>query len=117
MTIQIIKNVTILPALVALLCLSLPAAGEENQNPDPKSDPDNYCYQREAWDKIEKLRRDAPNDPLVIRMYAMRKGLCAMIEEGKITREQGTEIFELERSRAIIERQQDETRAKRKVSA
>lgn len=69
------------------------------------------------WDSIKKLRRDAPNDPLVIRMYAMRKGLCAMIEEGKITRDQGTEIFELERSRVLIERQQNETRTKRKVSA
>jgi hypothetical protein len=120
MTIQNLKNVTIPPALAALLFFSISTnatSAEENPPPDPKADPDNYCYQQKAWDDIEKLRQDAPNDPLVIRMYAMRKGLCALIEEGKISREQGSEIFELERSRVIIERQQDETRTKRKVSA
>ncbi|CAI8981983.1 hypothetical protein [Methylocaldum szegediense] len=120
MTIPDLKNVAIPPALAALLFFSIPisvTAAEENPPPDPRTDPDNYCYQQEAWDGIERLRQEAPSDPLVIRMYAMRKGLCMLIEEGKITREQGVEIFELERSRAIIERQQDETRTKRKVSA
>lgn len=84
---------------------------------NPKSDPDNYCYQQEAWKNIDNLLKDAPNDPLVIRMYAIRKGLCILIEEGKITRDQGAEIFELERSRVIIERQQDEIQKKRKVGA
>lgn len=105
-----------LAALVFGLASDVSAA-EEKPLPDPKADSDNYCYQRKAWDDIEKLRRDAPSDPLVIRMYAMRKGLCEMIEEGKITREQGTEIFELKRSRSIIERQQDENKTKWKISA
>lgn len=120
MTIPDLKSVTIPSALAALLFFSSPTsaiAAEENPPPDPRTDPDNYCYQQKAWDDIEKLRQDAPNDPLVIRMYAMRKGLCALIEEGKITLEQGVEIFELERSRTLIERQREENQTKRKISA
>jgi hypothetical protein len=106
--------------MAALVFFSISAnatSAEETPPSDQKADPDNYCYQQKAWDDIEKLRQEAPNDPLVIRMYAMRKGLCMLIEEGKIPFEQGIEIFELERSRTLIERQQEETRAKRKVSA
>lgn len=100
-----------------ILALCLIAQSVSADKPDPKQDPDNYCYQQKAWSDLDKLHQDAPNDNLVVRMYAMRKGICALIEEGKITRERGTEIFDLERSRTIIERQQDEARNRRNVGA
>lgn len=65
---------------------------------------ENFCHDPALWERIDELHRKVPNDALVIRGYAMRKGLCALINEGKISLEQGVEIFDVEKQRMIMER-------------
>jgi hypothetical protein len=62
---------------------------------------------------MEALLQAHPEDTLVIRAYAMRLGICPLIDDGKISLETGAAIYELERQRAIMERVQEEANRKR----
>ena len=56
------------------------------------------------------LLKQFPADPLVIRSYALRIGICRLIDEGKISLEKGVEIFDVEKTRVIMERSQQDAR-------
>jgi hypothetical protein len=77
---------------------------------------ENQCHDQAAWDKIDDLLKKVPNDQLVIRAYAMRLGICRLIEEKKISLESGVRVFDLERQRAVMERSMDEAGRKRQKS-
>jgi len=76
---------------------------------------ENQCHDQAAWDKIDDLLKKVPNDPIVIRTYAMRLGICRLIEEKKISLDTGIQVFDIERQRAVMERSmEDAERRKRK---
>jgi hypothetical protein len=89
---------------LASLTLAGPAGAAEYEN---------ICHDQPIWDRIAALLAKAPNDSLVIRSYALRLGICRLIEEKKITLEQGAEIFEVERQRMVMERAREEEEKKR----
>jgi thymidine phosphorylase len=60
---------------------------------------------------MEGLLQSAPNDALVIKMYALRLGLCQLIRDKKIDTEVGINLFEKERDRAIDRRTLEEQQA------
>lgn len=74
----------------------------------------NYCHDQAAWDKIDTLLKRFPNDQLLIRSYAMRVGICRLIDEKKISLEAGIEVFDIERQRAVMERGMEDARRQRK---
>jgi hypothetical protein len=53
---------------------------------------------------FEKNRKD----PLIIKLVALRVGLCTMLDERKITLDSAIDIFEEEKNRAIVERSKEE---------
>ncbi len=75
------------------------------------SSPPNHCSDSGvdgAWrDKLTRY----PNDPVVQRLYALRSGLCLMVETGQIDLANAARLFELEQGRAVVERLQDENQA------
>lgn len=95
------------PLLLALLLVNAGrAVAEESQS-------ENYCHDPAIWAKIDDLLKQHPRDPLVIRSYALRLGICRLIDDGKISLEQGIELFDLEKRRAIMERGAEAERKKR----
>jgi hypothetical protein len=74
---------------------------------------ENYCHDDAMWAPMEALLKAHPDDTLVIRGYAMRLGLCRLIDDGKVSLETGIKLFELERQRAILERLQEQANRKR----
>ena len=54
-----------------------------------------------------------PEDALLIRLFALRQGLCWRIDQGLLTVDQGTDRFERERGKAIIERLRESERRQR----
>lgn len=59
---------------------------------------------------MDALLKQHPADPLLIRSYALRIGICRLIDEGKISLERGIEVFEVEKRRAIMERSYQDSR-------
>ena len=69
---------------------------------------ENYCRDQSVnWQWADMLT-ETPDDPLIIKLVALRFGLCVLVDQGLIALNRATEIFEQERSEAIAERRQDE---------
>jgi hypothetical protein len=49
-------------------------------------------------------------DPIILKLAGLRTGLCQMIDKKQITHEQGTDIWEDERQRSIVDRSNEETK-------
>ena len=82
--------------LIALMVLlaSYSAHGDE---------PDNYCNDAEVNQKWTRLFMKSPDDPMIIRLYALRDGLCAMVDRGQVKLEVATAIFEDARSPKVMQ--------------
>jgi len=63
--------------LLALMVLmaSCSAHGDE---------PDNYCNDAEINQQWARLLMKSPDDPMTIRLYALRDGLCSMVDRGQV---------------------------------
>lgn len=92
-------NMTTICIFFALLFLMPFAVASERSD---------YCHDPDAAKQWNRLLDRHASDPAVIKLYALRIGLCKMIDQGKLDVNQAIDIFEQERSRVIIERQQDE---------
>ncbi len=66
-------------------------------------EPDNYCIDAEANQQWARLLMKAPDDPMTIRLYALRDGLCSMADRGQFKLEVATAIFEDARSPEVRE--------------
>ena len=67
-------------------------------------EPTNHCYKREIAARWQQLLIDWPKDPVVIGLYALREGLCQMIDDGLVDLEQAIDIFNREHARGVMER-------------
>lgn len=65
----------------------------------------------------EKMFKEAPEDPIVVKLYSLRRGLCAMIDEGKIGLEFGAALWNAEHARGVIERARDEAKRQIQIGA
>lgn len=68
----------------------------------------NYCDDPEAVKSNHDLLAKNPNDPLIIRLVALRAGLCALVDEKKISLDQAIDIFTDEKNRTVVERSKEE---------
>jgi hypothetical protein len=57
----------------------------------------NYCHEKKAANSVEGLFEKNRKDPLIIKLVALRVGLCTMLDERKITLDS-----------AIVERSKEE---------
>ncbi len=84
------------PFLVSLLSISA-ASADANYCRDP-------AVNRQWADMLAKT----PDDPLIIKLFALRSGLCILVDQGIIALDQATDIFEQERSEVVTERGQEQ---------
>ena len=80
-------------ALMVLLA-SYSAYGDE---------PDNYCNDAEINQKWTRLFMKSSDDPMTIRLYALREGLCEMVDRGQVKLGVAIAIFEDARSPEVME--------------
>lgn len=90
---------------VTLSILPLLTIAEDGQEA-PQSK--NYCHAPENKQQFERMLAQFPNDPGIIKLYALREGLCAMIDKGQVSLETGIDIWDEERSKIVIDRSKDE---------
>jgi len=85
--------------LIVLLCivpLSVTAANKEAQQ--------NYCQDSAENKEFDDLLGKYPTDKGIIRLFAMRKGLCEMIGKQQISLETGIALWAIERQKILTER-------------
>ena len=70
----------------------------------------NYCHQPDKIAQWEQILERNPNDPIVIQLYALRTGLCQMIDAGQVGVDEAIVIFEREHQRLINDRRFEDSR-------
>ncbi len=77
------------------------------------SQPENYCHDQKAAGEWEALVKGNPDDLVLQRLHALRLGICEKIEAGSLTFNQGMQIFEQEREKAVQKRFEVDRQKKR----
>ena len=96
------RPVTILVGLMSgllVLGLSLLALADDSRN---------RCHDPATVADWGKLLSSNPRDPVVVRLYGLRRGLCSMIDDGLVELDQAIEIFNQEHARSVVERYKEE---------
>ncbi len=75
----------------------------------------NYCLDAEANQEWTRIYNNKPNDNDIARLFALRTGLCEMVQRGAITIERATKIFEEERERTVFKQRQEIIRERNKT--
>lgn len=88
---------------ILLFLLIFTANAEEVQKVD-------YCHDAKANQDWSTKIAEFPEDPIILKLAGLREGLCMMIDRGQITHEQGTNIWEDERQRSIVDRSSKEVK-------
>lgn len=65
-----------------------------SEAPPDVDDGEHECRNAEQWRAWDELLKKYPNDQDILSLYALRIGLCAMIERKQIAPETGIELFE-----------------------
>ncbi len=89
--------------LMVLLCVvSLPvmAAGKDLAK--------NYCHDQAEAKEFDGLLSKYPTDTGIIRLFAIRQGLCGMIDKQQISLERGIGLWAVERQKILTERTKKE---------
>ena len=90
-------------ALLLTAVLAAPAVAAETKN---------HCHDEATWSNWHKLLADNPDDDELYGLYAMRRGLCGMVEAGTIDIDRATYIFESAR-KALLAQWTEEDRERR----
>lgn len=72
------------------------------------------CRNAGEWAEWDALLTKFPNDQDVISLYALRVGLCALIERGQIDPKTGVQLFERAHQTVIGKTIEEEAQRKRK---
>ncbi len=92
--------------LAVLVVLAHPALADDSRN---------RCHDPATVADWEKLLSTNPRDPVVIRLYGLRRGLCSMIDDGLVELDQAIKIFNQEHARGVVERYQEEQGREREL--
>lgn len=84
-------------------------AKEENPADDPKM---GFCHSKEHNAEWGRLLKKYPEDPAIIKLFALRHGLCQMMEADLIDKDFAISIFEESRQQEIERKQEDEQQMK-----
>ena len=89
---------TLLMILLCVLSMSVSADGSGATN--------NYCADPANKKEFEDLLGKNPTDKGIIRLFAIRQGLCDMIGKQQIPLETGIDLWAIERQKIMLERTQ-----------
>lgn len=96
-----------------MMVLSLPVRAEESSS-EPLI---NFCLDHQAAQKNEALAREAPRDPILIRLVAIRAGLCDLIPKQIIDLDFAIDVFNAEHARSVQKRLEEEQTSQKEIGA
>lgn len=93
-------NKCILTILIVCMFLVAPCAAAE----------ENYCHDPEAEAQWQALLAEHPKDYELQALHALRIGICVKVDQGVLTLDEGTKIFEKARAALIEKWEADDNR-------
>lgn len=102
-----------LKKIMLIMVLSFPAWAEET-SPEQST---NFCLDAKAAEKNEVLARENPRDPILVRLVAMRSGLCDLIAKKIIELDFAIDLFNAEHAHGVQKRLQEEQTSKKEIGA
>jgi hypothetical protein len=69
---------------------------------------ENYCKDQQVNNQWLEMMANNPQDPDLIKLVALRMGLCVMVDQDLISFDKAATIFETERVEAIDKRRPTE---------
>lgn len=94
-----LKQTILIVILVFVVCLS-PGYAADKLNK-------NYCHDEVSWADWDELVRKYPEDTSLQMLHALRIGFCKKIEDGTISFEKASMIFNKLHDQAIDETQRE----------
>ena len=73
------KTITLLLFSAFFSMHSLPTMSSATEKATP-----NYCRDEASWNHWHSLLTEHPSDETIIYLYALRRGLCSMVESGNL---------------------------------
>lgn len=78
---------------------------------------ENFCLDEQYANNNEELARKHPNDEIIIKLVALRAGLCDLIEKKIIDLNFAIDLFNAEHQKGIYKRIEEEQTSNRESGA
>jgi len=92
------------------------AAEPDTQPPSLADNPDNYCHDPKVDAEWSRMLAETPADPIVIKLYALRAGLCGMVDKKLVNLDEAARIWELERVESAVQRFKEDNKKRPKTN-
>ncbi|TCV88555.1 MULTISPECIES: hypothetical protein [Methylomonas] len=93
--------------IILLFILSFQAFAVGDEKIWPEEKPKNFCADPELAAKNEDLARSNPTDERLIKLVALRVGLCGLLDKNVITLESAIDVFNAEKDSQVMKRLQE----------
>ncbi len=102
--------------VLLLFFLSFPvfAIGDEKLWEEDK--PKNFCTDQETSINNENLARQHSTDERLIKLVALRAGLCGLLEKQIIDLDLAIDLFDSEKENQVLKRLQEQQASEREIS-
>lgn len=87
-----------------MLAIALPAHALEDAKLWPEDKPKNFCENQEKATANENLAKQHPTDERLIKLVALRAGLCDLLGKQIIELDLAIDVFEHERTNQMMKR-------------
>lgn len=71
---------------------------------------ENHCLNPESARNNEQMARNNPNDPILIKLVALRAGLCDLVDKGIVDLEFAIGLFDFEKSKGVMKRLEEDVK-------
>jgi len=104
----------LLKSLILLFVFSLPVYAESFEIPE---EPTNFCLDKQNALDNEEIARKNPYDEDIIKVVALRTGLCDLLDKGLIELDFAITLFNETHSMILMKRIQKERTANEEIGA
>jgi hypothetical protein len=94
--------------LLTIVSLSVHAGKLDDGKPYKEAEPVNFCLNPQDAIDNETLASKHPEDQQLIKLVALRAGLCELISKGIVKLEFAIDLFNFEHKQNIMKRMQEE---------
>jgi len=102
---------------ILLLLISFPVYAIEDGKVWEEKESANFCLDPQNAISNEKLAKEHPNDELLVKIVALRAGLCDLISKEIIDLDFAIDVFNHEYDRTIMKRLEEEQTSNKKKGA
>jgi len=103
--------------ILVLCCISLPVSAIEDGKVEIDEESKNFCLDKQSAIDNEDLARKSPYDDSLIKIVALRAGLCELIDKDIIDLDFAIDIFNIEHNKLFLKRLQEEQTSNPKIGA